>query len=176
MASGIFKVRTPHDLFRLIMENLAELQREPDERRLLNCIVLANHLADWVWHSWLETSADRRNTLGLEPPKKPRRKGEEGFGSFQEWIESRCPEAATLRHLANGTKHFDRSPQTDSGMMVTALLAIGIPHHEFGFYVRTATDPRAIVFWPASEGIVSRVVKFWGDFLRERADWSKPTE
>jgi hypothetical protein len=149
-----------------VEENFRDLEDEPNTRRLINCVVLLNHMLDWVWHGWLEHDAARCQLLGLAPTP-PRTTLE-----FKSWIEGTCNKVKIIREVANGAKHLrapkERTP-TDTGYQMTGMM---------GF-----TEACWWIEWNGKmENIYSRAqdagtalhdtLKFWRDFQRQHATWA----
>src|SRR5712691_9799330 len=165
--SGVFRVESPRDLFRLVEGNFKELVDSPDDRHLINCIVLAHHLSDWVWKAWLEGKIDRQAVIGMSQTNQ--------LSDFRMWLHQSCPDARVLKDLTNGTKHFEAPPPTRAGN-IGVWSPLMIPRQEPGYLVKTDSGQWDVVFWNYNPNacILAKVADFWRRFLEEHAAWDGP--
>lgn len=155
-------------MFGYSVKNVADRRLVPgDERLLMNAVLSLNHVADWVWHRWIEGDEQRRQALGITPY----------WSSFLTWIEKQCPSAKIVRDLANGAKHAKLdAPTTDQDLGMTII------YNQAGWNDdETPLDKQDPIVNFLHEGaiyqrfmreVVSEVVQFWEEFFATTAkDW-----
>lgn len=167
----VFSLAGPRDLMKMVEENFAELEANADERRLLNCVLSAWHMADWVWRHWLSdpNSPDHINrwaSLGATSKKST-----PDWSEFSAWLARECPVADHLRLLANHAKHAKKnatSVQQRQAMM---------------FPIVFGTDPAWSIENDAGVMVdiycrqqyagtaLNDTIQFWKKFLRNHHDW-----
>ncbi len=92
MASPLFELSGPRDYFECVEDNVKDFfQNHTDVRRLMNAAISLNHVADWVWHSWLARHPERQRELGVSH-----------ITQFYDWINHEESRASLIRKLAKG--------------------------------------------------------------------------
>jgi len=120
-------------------------------RHVLNAIITAYHLHEWIWGEWLEKCNNLRKEWGVDCAE-----------SFHEHLASkRCAALEDARRLTNGTKHFKNRIETG--------------HHQGAFDAGAFSSDFDIGhLWidrdgkkQRAEDFIDELVKFWDQFFAE---------
>ncbi len=171
MSSGfkpVFGLSGPRDLMKLVEENYRELEAQPNERRLINCVVSAWHIQDWVRRALLGDSNNpehgkRWSQLSGGTPKTP------SEDEFKDWLKAECPASDILRQVTNHVKHLRKSdsrkelrgdPLTFNHEPVWSIVDID-SGKVLDVYCRLQSSGTAL----------SDVIAFWTGFFAAHTDW-----
>jgi len=145
----MFDVSSSFDFYQMLITDWDELNGDKQSaRKVIHCIILANHLPEWIWHDWLKSDHVVKAKLGLTDRD-----------SFIALLRT-CVWLDILRAIVNGTKHFERQP------FKTQLVKYqGLGDH--GYLVIDLGEGAGIEhqFMPALH-LIEVCVRFWRDFLK----------
>jgi hypothetical protein len=152
----MFDVETSFDFYRMLVSDWGDLMNDKQSaRKAIHCIILANHLPEWVWHDWLSKDVKAKAILGItdEP-------------SYFAYLR-RCVWLDILRAMANGTKHFERQPFKTQHVRGYGQGPYGVGPYGQGYLLidlgeGAGPDQR---YMPAIN-LIEVCVRFWRDFFK----------
>jgi hypothetical protein len=182
-AEPVFSLNDPRQYFaRVVEENFAELEANPDVHRVLNCTVTTCHMADWVFRHWFddhENQMHRRRWLELGISDTYPGEGER-FRLFLGWLERepQCPKAQWVRDVTNHSKHIKNTVGTNEGLALSAMGAVTLTFgHEWVWSVIKGdpeTNATGVLLYKQHQpgSALWDTIDFWRKFLKEHEHWS----
>lgn len=155
----MFGILTAVDFLRKLEQDYAEFKDSPDSARIaLNCIMTANHLAEWVWADCVANNLEKQAVMGIG-----------NKAQFCKLISRQWAGSEVCRKVSNRTKHFCRKqgdPETTRvsgwGSGLYGVGTYGRPYLLIDHGEEKVGGER----WQTVDSLLEAAVLFWQEFFQ----------